>query len=290
MKDFLRTIGIMALIFGGMLLYSIGFDAIAAIGPTYDLYAEDTDYLKLKKTDHINVEIDASLGCFVQETTTHKKNGAVTGTSKKYYYAIPVYSGEETYWIGLEVKASEKNKMEQIVDETYAYLMGEDEYYGYTYMEKEGHFRKLPEKKYKYMVEYFEELEWFESQEDLEKYLLPVYFDNFAFSTRSYTVLLIVGICLVLFGIIDIVLIIKSNMKDSKKRKEKEELMKYNYWEGGDIVINGIPYTRETLAPVEEFVRRNEFTFASKELQKITGIDLEEAKKVVDHWAQYCRS
>ncbi|MGN0513662.1 MAG: DUF6709 family protein [Lachnospiraceae bacterium] len=287
MKALLCRLGLGFLVFGAVFLYLTGFDAIASLRPAMDLYAEDTDIKKVTVIDHIETEFDMSLGCFVKETSTTTKNGSTISSVSTYIYAIPVFSEGETYWIGLEVNEKDRKKLEKITDETWAYLTYEDDSYGYTTYEVEGRLKKMDKSQYKYMVEFFEELNIYDDEE-IEKYVLPKYVDSInASSTRVFFYISLVLVFVM--GIPSLIGLILEWRYERKKAKAAKELMNYDYQSGGNITINGVSYDRNTLAIVEEYVRKNEKVFASKELQKITGLELSEARKVVDNWGSYCR-
>jgi len=282
MKIFLQKMGMIFGIFGIFIMIVMGADGIASFRSGVDLYDIDTDYLELSHLDLIDTEFDVSLGCFVEEeTTTKNKYGSVTNRSYKYYYAIPVYSGEDTYWIGLEISSSNMYTMDQIVDETYNYLMGEDEYYGYTYLELQGRLSKLEDEKYDYMVEMFEEMEWYENDSDIEKYVLPVYIKTF--KPEPTRILFIVGIIGIIAGIISIVSSIKGNAAHGRRNAPNNN----TNVNSGTVTIGGTSYPRSYFERVNGYVDRKEYEYAIQDLRSLTGISEEEARQIINNWRNY---
>lgn len=282
MKQFLQKLGIIIGIFGIFIMVTSGADGIASFRSGIDLYDYDTDYLELSHLDLIDTEFDVSLGCFVEEeTTTKNKYGSVTNRSYKYYYAIPVYSGDDTYWVSLEVSSNDMRTMDDIVDETYAYLMGEDEYYGYTYLEKQGRLTKLEDEKYDYMVEMFKELEWYEDDADIEKYVLPVYITTF--EPASTRILFIVGVGGILIGILSIVSVAKGDSSHGKKNTANNT----NTASSGNVTINGTTYPKSYFERVNGYVEQNEPEYAIQDLRSLTGISEDMAREIINNWKQY---
>lgn len=284
MKIFLQKLGIALGIFGIFIMVMGGADGIASFRSGIDLYDIDTDYLELSHLDLIDTEFDVSLGCFVEEeTTTKNKYGSVTNRSYKYYYAIPVYSEEDTYWVGLEVSSSDMRTMDQIVDETYDYLMGEDEYYGYTYLEKQGRLTKLEDEKYDYMVEMFEELEWYEEDADIEKYVLPICITTF--DPASSRILFLAGIVGIILGILSAVSSIKGNA--SHGRRNAKNNANTSNTNSEMVTIGGTSYPKSYFERVNSYIEKNEIENAVQDLWALTGLSSDEAVEVVNNWNKY---
>lgn len=291
MKIFLQKIGIVLGIFGIFIMITMGADGIASFKSGTDLYDIDTDYFELSRLDLIDTEFDVSLGCFVEEeTTTKNKYGSVTNRSYKYYYAIPAYSGEDTYWIGLEISSDNMRTMDQIVDETYDYLMGEDAYYGYTYLELQGRLTKLEDEKYDYMVEMFEELEWYEDDDDIEKYVLPVCITTF--DPASTRIFFIVGVVGILLGILSIVSSIKGNASHGRRNAANNNANNSNNSNTANtnsemVTIGGTSYPKSYFERVNNYIEKNELEYAVQDLWSLTGLSSEEAREVVNNWNKY---
>lgn len=251
-----------------------GLDSFASFKKPVDLYADDTDVTKLGRTDAVEADIYAVLDCFATETTTTKRNGAVTGKSKDYYYIVPAFKGDETYYIGVKSNSDDQRSYDKIADLTWAWLSGESSDFGEQSIHIEGCLKKMDKELLGYMKEWFEESEWFESEAEMEKYVLPVCLETVRFGTVK--IMFLVGVGVFIVCAILIITGIISERKDSKKAKQQTH-----------VVINGVSYPKNTFDHVNRCILNKERIFAVQELRDITGLDLEEAQKIIDNWTQY---
>jgi len=283
-------IGVASIIF----LFSNGAGGIASFRQEIDLYADETDYMDLTAFDLIYADYYISLGCFgEEETTTTNRSGKVVSKSSTYYYAIPVFSGEDTYWIGLEV-AGEKdtNIMDVITDETYAYLADEADDYGFTTLSKYGSLKKMDKEMYGYMVEAFEGLEIYDSEE-IAEYVLPVYIETFI--PGNLQKMFIVAVACLVFCIVLLVLWVRGLIRKRKENKryqesrENPQVSGYNGSTTGEALINicGNTYPKRFFYRVNTYVQNNDLENARQELRNVTGITQYQAEDVIAHWKDY---
>lgn len=269
-----RTFMYMIIFVAVVFLFICGVDTIAAFRKPVDLYAEETDATKLGRTTPVEAEIYAVLECFCTETTTTKRNGAVTKKSYDYYYAIPVFAGEETYYVGVKVSDSEDHIYDDICDETWKWLNGTTDRLGELTVQAEGCFHKMDDELYGYMVETFEDMQWFESDADLEKYLLPVYLKPVRFNETRIMFLASMGALIVAAAVL--IIIFRLDKKQDKKAQEQTH-----------VVINGVSYPKETFNHVNRCIANRERLFAVQELSEITGLSVEEAQQIISKWNEY---
>lgn len=270
----LRSIAIVFAVISAIMLGVCGLDGFASFKKPVDLYADDTDVTKLGRLDAVEADIYAVLDCFATETTTTKRNGAVTGKSKDYYYIVPAFAGEETYYIGVKSSSADQRSFDKIADLTWAWLSGESSDFGNQSIYVEGCLKKMDKELLGYMKEWFEESEWFESEAEMEKYVLPVCLETVRFDTVK--VMFLVGIIVFVICAILIITGLISERKDSKKAKQQTH-----------VVINGVSYPKNTFDHVNRCILNKERIFAVQELRDITGLELEEAQKIIDNWNQY---
>lgn len=271
----LRSCGLILAIVAGISLFLIGKDGIASLQKPVDLYADDTNVTKLGNLKAVEADVYAVLDCYASEVTTTKRNGSVTGQSEDFYYIIPAFNGEETYYIGL--KASEKNSRayDKLADITWEWLSGASSTYGESTEYIAGRMAKMDDELYDYMVEWFQEAEWFETDAEISKYVLPVYISPII-SFNNTRILFLVCVAALSVGI---VMVVVSMVLEKKRGKAAKEQMV--------VVINGVSYPKETFDRVNSSIRNKEAIFAVQELRDITGISLEEAQNIVDHWNEY---
>lgn len=208
------TLAAMLCIFSVIILYAHGITGVAALRTPTDLYAEDTDIGRLSKLTPVKAEIYMSLDYFLEETTTRTSNDQISSIDKDYYYIIPAFSGEDTYFIGLKVKAKDKKTYDEIVENTYAYFMNDSEELGETTAMVQGCLRDMDFESYGYFKDWFKDSEWFADDKELEKYVLPMYLEPVNL-TNSRVMFIAAGIGLAA-GIIFAVLFFKGKAELSK--------------------------------------------------------------------------
>lgn len=274
MKKGLLTAGAIIGIFCVIILIANGKDGIKTIRPIVDLYAEDTDITELSTMQVVEAEIYMTLDYFATETTTRTRDGSVVSRDNDYYFIIPAFSGDDVYFIGIRVDGSDYSRYSTISDDTYNYLMGYADDFGMTTDFTEGGLSKLDDEMYQYMVEWFQEAQWFEDDADIDKYVLPLYIDPF--NVNTVRIMFIIGVVGTILGVVCAVLLLLDSKKNKTKAKEQTV-----------VVIAGMSYPKATFNRVNQFLAQKETLFAMQELRNITGIGPDEAKEVLDHWSSY---
>ena len=213
MKWFLKTYGNYVAFAGVILLFlgmcgliSEGWAGIAAYRQPVDLYAEDTDILELTKTSNLEAEIYMAFDCFAKMTETSSFYGYSNSRDVDYYFIIPAFSGDEVYFIGILVNAKDLDTFTAISEETYAYLIGEENTYGTTTIYEQGTLKDMNNELYSYFTEWVKTANWFEDERDIEKYVLPIYLNpdemEFRrFSFRMAFVPAVIGAFLLILGL-----------------------------------------------------------------------------------------
>lgn len=267
-----KSIGMVILFLGAIWTFLCFRDGIAAMLPLTDLYGEETDVHDIGYFDMVEVDIYAVYDYFVSEVTT--ENGVKK--DEDFFYIIPAWdaSGEEMYYIGVKVDEDDVGPYNKISDITYNYIMGISDELGDTTVHETGCLKKMDDKYYKHFVAWFEEAEWFESEEELEKYVLPLYLDPV--NRGRVRNMLLVGFGMLAVGGGLVIWGIMADRKYSKKVKSQEY-----------VVINGVSYPKSVFAHVNTCIVGKEKIFAIQELRDITGLGLEEAKEVVENWSKY---
>lgn len=262
--------GVVAVIGALFLLLSFRM-GVAYMRPHVDLYADETNVSDIGTFDMVETEVYAAFDCFASETTT--ENGAETG--KDFYYIIPAYNGDEMYYIGAKVTEKQSYTYDDIIDITYDYLMGYSDDMGSKTVKLTGLLSKMNDEEKKYFYEWFEDMEWFETDEEMKTYALPLYIENVANPSAEFTMMLI-GAAVLAVGIILLVIgIVRDNKKDKKAADQAY------------VVINGITYPKSTFNHVNQCINSQEKAFAAQELHEITGVSLDEAGNIIANWSKY---
>lgn len=188
-----------------LLFVAIGFeDALIAFHKPVDIYEEDFE--GVKRFMAVESDLDFIISSFLEETVTHKKNGATTGVDRYNYYAVPVFVGDDCYYIALKIASdhASASQVNKVVKETMAYLNYMQDTYGAEVYKFKGGVHKMKNDIYSEMKSWFKETGLFESDADVEKYVLQYQLEPVA-SFQTIRTMYMVCIGLVILGIILIV-------------------------------------------------------------------------------------
>lgn len=319
------SIAVVLIAFGVMFLIAGKENIRSAFTSTYDIY--DVDAGDIKIGDGVKTSIYAVLDTFgtLETTTKNSSTGNVTNKKYDYYYIIPVFDGDETLYMSVKVSSDDKKAFDRIVDDTWSYLTGESDYFTDKEFAAEGNIQKLDDEGYEYMVEWFEDTEWFDTmdRDEIEEYLLPICLELKNLKTTS--IMVYAGFGVVFVGILIIVLhfVIKSN----RKKKLAAQQAAYNdgyaaaqngtapvnnaapadnstasqtpdsayaqtaaYSNGAEYtVIAGAKVPKADMDRINGYVVSGDSITAIRELRDITGLALNDAKDIIDNWGNYYR-
>ena len=178
MKKFCLKHGPILLLFGAILLFVLRNYIIIAFSDPVDVFAgEVNNASEIKAGMAIDTDVSILLDCFATKETKSKR-GSTTG--KNYYYIMPVYVGEEVYYVAFD-GGDEKADLvtyDRMVDETLNYFTMRGDTLGTYSVRRSGGLTKLEKEVYGYMVDWFENNEWFENDADIDKYVLPLVFEK----------------------------------------------------------------------------------------------------------------
>lgn len=220
------SVAMVILLFGVMTLIANKENIKSAFTGTYDIY--DVDASDIKIGDGIKTDIYAVLDTFgtLETTTKNSKTGNVTGKTYHYYYIIPVFEGDDTYYMAVKVSSHDKPEFDRIADDTWSYLVDDKDSFTDDEFAATGNIQKLDDKGYEYMVEWFEDMEWFDSsdRDDFEEYLLPICLE--IKDLKSAGMMVYAGIGLIVLGIL--IIVIHFVRKSNKKKKAEAQQAAYN--------------------------------------------------------------
>lgn len=197
-----------------------------------DMYDDNFDIIKHGDGGRIIAEINLSLGEAVSETTTSTKNGSVTSSRTDHYYVVPVWSGEDTYYVCVKVDEKNRSLYNKITNQTYDYLEGEDISSTYVKDDFEGTIKELDDELYDYMLEWGRESEMYDNETELRNYMLPLYLEPLDFDNAGP--FMIVAIILLAIAIVLFVLFFVTG------RTRRPDVAPVNAM-GNDTMINGMP-------------------------------------------------
>ncbi len=220
------SVAVVILLFGIMTLMTNKENIKSAFTGTYDIY--DVDASDIKIGDGIKTDIYAVLDTFgtLETTTKNSKTGNVTGKTYHYYYIIPVFEGDDTYYMAVKVSRDDKMEFDRIADDTWSYLVDDKDSFTDDEFAATGNIQKLDSEGYEYMVEWFEDMGWFDSsdRDDFEEYLLPICLE--IKDLKSASMMVYAGIGLIVLGIL--IIVIHFVRKSNKKKKAEAEQAAYS--------------------------------------------------------------
>ena len=263
-------IGLLPLI-GAMLLIGAVRTGIAAMRPMVDLYGEETNVDEIGYFDMVSADVYAVFGYCASEEIT--RDGVKQ--SEDYYYVIPAFKGDDMYYIAVKVYEGRQAEYEEQTDKTYDYMMGYNEDIFSNTIPVQGMLKKMGSELEKYYYDWFREGEVFDSDEEMKEYAMPVYIEPL-WNPKAYAIRFCVGAGMLIVG--GILLVLALVHEKSVKYKAKNQT---------HVMINGVSYSKESLAHVIQSIQNQEPVFAVQELSQITGISLEEAGKIIDKWNEY---
>lgn len=313
------SVAFVLIVFGIMMLVSGRENIKSAFTGAYDIY--DVDAKDIKIGDGIKTSIYAVLDTYgtLETTTKNSKTGNVTGRTYHYYYIIPVFNedDDDTYFMSVKVSSDDKKAFDRIADDTWDVLLGDADYFTDVEFAAEGNIQKLDDEGYEYMVEWFEDMEWFDStdRDDFEQYLLPICLELKDLKTTSIMVYASMGV--ILLGVL--VIVIHFARKSNKKKKEAAGQAAFNngyaaasadnpgsnagtvhtgtaqtdttfYANGVDsVLIAGNRVPRADADRINGYVAAGDEITAIREFRDITGLGINEAKEIIDNWGNYYR-
>lgn len=313
------SVAFVLIVFGIMMLVSGRENIKSAFTGAYDIY--DVDAKDIKIGDGIKTSIYAVLDTYgtLETTTKNSKTGNVTGRTYHYYYIIPVFNedDDDTYFMSVKVSSDDKKAFDRIADDTWDVLLGDADYFTDVEFAAEGNIQKLDDEGYEYMVEWFEDMEWFDStdRDDFEQYLLPICLELKDLKTTSIMVYASMGV--ILLGVL--VIVIHFARKSNKKKKEAAEQAAFNngyaaastdntgsnagtvqagtaqtdttsYANGVDsVLIAGSRIPKADADRINGYVAAGDEITAIREFRDITGLGVNEAKEIIDNWGNYYR-
>lgn len=202
--SFLIIIGII----GGMLIFVSADEAVTSFKSPVDI--NELTANELVGNLKIDTEIYSILDCFAnEESWTENKDGSRTPSkTSRQYYIIPI--GEEEY-MALEAKPEKFKKYDEIMEDTYNYIVGDSDSLGVKPEKFLGYTKKLDEELDRYLLEWFQDTEFLNTTDETE---IRQYISSYMLVPTDFKasrVMLGIGIICILavIAVISILLIVK---------------------------------------------------------------------------------
>ena len=214
--------------------------------------------------------------CFCEETTSNTVNGVKTSSRVSgSYYLMPIINSNDNkmYYITVLIKDKDFTALcEQLVDDTYAYLVGDD--VEFTDVFFTGKIKPLESEVKSYLVDWVTDAELFEdnSTATIDKYVLPYQIEEYNMENhfRSAKIFIPIGVVIVAVCTVILVLVVKKN----KKQNEEQTVFNADNSNGYDTSYKteepapalNVPNNYAPAAPSEE-VRNSAPTVAAEEIK-----------------------
>lgn len=300
MKKVMLILAIIATAFLAFWLFTSTKLVYLSFQDSEDLYGENFDIKAHGTGGRIVADISYSLGDCAYETLTTTKNGSTTSSSTTYYFVIPAYStNDDVYYIAVEVKQEDYRTFNSITNNSWEYLETGD----FSCLDKtvtvEGTLDDFDEELYGYMIECFEEIDFYETDEELKAHVLPIVLTPMNYDAATgYLITSLVTLALVIvFWALFFIALSKEKAKEAALKEQYEQYRALN--PGMDpamdpamnpsafIVIGGVTYPKQAVAHINTYVANHETIVAANELVSLTGISLPEATEIISNWPKY---
>lgn len=164
--------------------------------------------------------------CFCEETTTNTVNGVKTSSRVSgSYYLMPIINSNDNnmYYITVLIKDKDFTALcEQLVDDTYAYLVGDD--VEFTDVFFTGKIKPLESEVKSYLVDWATDAELFEdnSTATIDKYVLPYQLEEYNMENhfKSAKIFIPIGVVIVAVCTVILVLVVKKNKKQNEEQSD----------------------------------------------------------------------
>lgn len=174
--------------------------------------------------------------CFCEETTTNTVNGVKTSSRVSgSYYLMPIINSNdnEMYYITVLIKDKDFTALcEQLVDDTYAYLLSDDDI-EFTDVFFTGKIKPLESEVKSYLVDWVTDAELFEdnSTATIDKYVLPYQIEEYNMENhfRSAKIFIPIGVVIVAVCTVILVLVVKRNKKQNEEQSDFNTAYPSNY-------------------------------------------------------------
>lgn len=174
--------------------------------------------------------------CFCEETTTNTVNGVKTSSRVSgSYYLMPITNSNDNKMYYITVLAKDKDftaLCEQLVDDTYAYLLSDDDI-EFTDVFFTGKIKPLESEVKSYLVDWVTDAELFEdnSTATIDKYVLPYQIEEYNMENhfRSAKIFIPIGVVIVAVCTVILVLVVKKNKKQNEEQSDFNTTYPSNY-------------------------------------------------------------
>ena len=193
--------------------------------------------------------------------------------SYEYYYVIPIIAKEEVYFVGINVDSDECEPYEKLSELSMKYLQGELDSLGEETIEFQGYFDKMDKETYERLKKRVKGKGYLESDEEIEKYVLPLMLESANFKGVRSSACIWGGAF-----VLSIIMMIYGRRADNVKVVQASSDL---------LIINGVTYPSDSFKKVNKLIQSGKADKAVRVLQGITHMNFADAEAVIRDWDTY---
>lgn len=291
----ITKLGLICLLIGIMGLVISAKEIAISYKEPVDLYEDTISEIKEDMAVEADISMVLDYCAYEEKTTTNRRFRMLSSTSLTYYYIIPAYIGEQTYFICAEVPENKVTTFENLANSTWEYLSNGDETVLGSYKTEGGIF-KMDSEIHSYMKEWFELSGFYENSADIDTYVLPYVFSMFDYDRTKQFMFWMIGIAVAGLAILAFPYIVvladrnKGGMAAEVSYAQPQPVQAVNRsLTRTTIEVAGVEYPIEKFAQADFYMKNGHKGRAMEVIKQVAGVSLAEAKLVADNWDQlYC--
>lgn len=199
--------GILVLVVGIAFAWIVFREVKVIMSPAQDVYEVNCN--ELEQGMHVTGNIDYVYDCYATQTTENKRYGITVSTEEdtKRWYVFPAYGAtkEETKLLTVEVNKGAYSIMDDIVEETWAYIDGNTDTFGTVTYPIDAKVWKLDSDLYELYYDWYGA----EYREQAEEYFVPYKL----IPVMDKNMLIVFGVMSVVFVIIGLAMLLWKDKK-----------------------------------------------------------------------------
>ncbi|MDE6917272.1 MAG: hypothetical protein K2P39_10810 [Lachnospiraceae bacterium] len=258
MNKTLKTVGIVLLLLGALLLFAVRGYMMPAFGTPVDIMAEGMEKAQVNKA--VDTELDIVFECFSRQDS-------------RDYHVVFVWDGDMYYVIPMAIHSENAGDFKKVVNETMDFAYGYTQEWGTQTAHFEGIIKELDDETAQKMKDWACEVGLFNTEAEAEEAMLPYLLyqtglENIQFGISVVFLIVIIGLVLLCVGIFT-----PENYNVVLKLKETK--------------INGVTYSVIKLRPINTLIIKGKKQQARDILTRDYHVDSGYAAFVVDNWNEY---
>ncbi len=247
---------------------------------------KDNEFLSEKflcQQTAVDVKLKMIMDSFASEKVSGVVRQKVLGATSYEYNIVPVFVGDETYYVGIKLTSDEFSKAGNIIEATTQYHYGEDVALDEIF-EVTGTLIAMDDEIFAHMKTWFVEMDWL-SKDEIDKYVLPIVIEPV--DTSKVKAGTYIAIALIVIGA---VCIIVTFFIDAKYRPRVKVLRKCTGVIESERRGKSISIPVKEMDDVDLAMWKGQKEKAEKILIKSYKATKEEAEDIINRWVELTSS